>query len=82
MKKHFKYQAVCGSSKDVVNIDFSLYISDVLSEIDGNEQQNTFFKMCGGFDYDNKEQEQFSQNQRIDMEKLLSTAQNGKTIRI
>ena len=41
-------------------------------KIDGNERQNVFRKVWGRFDFDNKEQEQFFQNQRKDMEKLLS----------
>ncbi|WP_312812972.1 DUF3658 domain-containing protein [Sedimentibacter sp.] len=81
-EKHFEGQAVGGSSKDVVNIGFSLDIGDVSGEIDGNERQNIFCKMWGRFDFDNKEQEQFFQNQRKDMEKLLTAAQNGTPIRI
>ena len=38
--------------------------------------------MWGRFDFDNKEQEQFFQNQRKDMEKLLSAAKDGIPIRI
>ena len=82
LEKHFEGQAVGGSSKDVVNIGFSLDIGDVLGEIDGNERQNIFCKMWGRFDFDNKEQEQFFQNQRKDMEKLLTAAQDGTPIRI
>ncbi len=81
-EKHFEGQAVGGSSKDVVNIGFSLDIGDVSGDIDGNERQNVFRKMWSRFDFDNKEQEQFFQNQRKDMEKLLTAAQDGTPIRI
>ncbi|HHU17137.1 MAG TPA: hypothetical protein GXZ70_02765, partial [Clostridiales bacterium] len=56
--------AVGGNSQDVVNIGFSLDIGDISGEIDGNERQNVFQKVWGRFDFDNKEQEQFFQNQR------------------
>ena len=82
LRKHFEGQAVGGSSKDVVNIGFSLDIGDVSGDIYGNERQNIFRKMWGRFDFDNKEQEQFFQNQRKDMEKLLIDAQDGTPIRI
>jgi hypothetical protein len=82
LRKYFEGQAVGGSSKDVVNIGFSLDIGDVSGEIDGNERQNVFRKMWGRFDFDNKDQEKFFQNQRKDMEKLLTAAQDGTPIRI
>lgn len=69
-------------SGDVVNIGFLLDIGDISGEIDGNERQNVFRKVWGRFNFDNKEQEQFFQNQRKDMEKLLSAAKDGTPIRI
>ena len=80
--KNFEGQAVGGSSQDVVNIGFLLDIGDISGEIDGEERQNVFRKLWGRFGFDNKEQEQFFQNQRKDMEKLLSAAKNGTPIRI
>jgi hypothetical protein len=82
LEKYFEGQAVGGNSQDVVNIGFSLDIGDISGEIDGNERQNIFRKVWGRFDFDNKEQEQFFQNQRKDMEKLLSAAKDGIPIRI
>lgn len=82
LEKHFKGQAVGGNSQDVVNIGFSLDIGDVSGVIDGNERQNVFHKMWRRFDFDNKEQEHFFQNQRKDMEYLLSAAKDGIPIRI
>jgi len=82
LEKHFEGQAVGGNSQDVVNIGFFLDIGDISGEIDGNERQNIFRKVWGRFDFDNKEQEQFFQNQREDMEKLLSAAKDGIPIRI
>ena len=82
LEKHFEGQAVGGNSQDVVNIGFLLDIGDISGEIDGNERQNIFRKVWGRFDFDNKEQEQFFQNQRKDMEKLLSAAKDGIPIRI
>ena len=46
LEKHFKAQAVGGSSQDVVNIGFSLDIGDISGAIDGNERQK-FFKKNG-----------------------------------
>lgn len=82
LEKHFKAQAVGGSSQDVVNIGFSLDIGDISGAIDGNERQNVFQKKWRRFDFDNKDQEQFFQNQRKDLEKLLSAAKEGTSIRI
>lgn len=82
LEKHFEGQAVGGNSQDVVNIGFSLDIGDISGAIDGNERQNVFHKMWRRFDFDNKEQEQFFQNQRKDMERLLSAGKDGMPIRI
>jgi hypothetical protein len=82
LEKHFEGKAVGGSSKDVINIGFFLDVGDISGEIDGNERQNVFRKLWGRFDFNNKEQEQFFQNQRKDVEKLLSAAKDGMPIRI
>lgn len=82
LEKHFEGKAVKGNPQDVVNIGFSLDIGDISGAIDGNERQNVFRKLWERFDFDNKEQEQFFQNQRKDIEKLLSAAKDGKPIRI
>jgi len=82
LEKHFEGQAVGGNSQDVVNIGFSLDVGDISGAIDGNERQNIFRKVWGRFDFDNKEQEQFFQNQRKDMEQLISAAKDGIPIRI
>ncbi len=82
LEKHFEGQAVGGNSQDVVNIAFSLDVGDLSGEIDGNERQNVFHKLWGRFNFDNKEQVQFFQNQRKDIEKLLSAAKSGIPIRI
>ncbi len=82
IEKHFEGQAVGGNSQDVVNIGFSLDIGDISGEIDGNGRQNVFRKLWGRFGFDNKDQEQFFQSQRKDMEKLLSAAKDGIPIRI
>lgn len=82
LEKHFEGHAVEGSFKDVVNIGFSLDFGDGSGSIDGDERQDVFRKTWGRFDFDNKEQKQFFQNQRKDMKKLLSATQNGTPIRI
>ena len=82
LEKYFEGQAVGGNSQDVVNIGFLLDIGDISGEIDGNERKNIFQKVWGRFDFDNKEKEQFFQNQRKDMETLLSAAKDGIPIRI
>ena len=81
-EKQFEGQAVGGNSQDVVNIGFLLDIGDISGEIDGQERQDIFRKVWGRFGFDNKEQEQFFQNQREEMEKLLSAAKDGIPIRI
>lgn len=82
LEKHFEGKAVGGNSHDVVNIGFSLDIGDISGAIDGNERQNIFRKIWGRFDFEDKEREQFFQDQRKDMEKLLSAAKEGIPIRI
>jgi len=82
LEKHFEGKAVGGNSHDVVNIGFSLDIGDISGAIDGNERQNIFQKLWGRFDFEDKEREQFFQDQRKDMEKLLSAATEGIPIRI
>ena len=81
-EKHFEEKAVGGNHQDIVNIGFLLDIGDISGEIDGNERENVFLKVWGRFGFDNKEQEQFFQDQRKDMEKLLSAAKDGIPIRI
>jgi len=82
LEKHFEGQAVGGNSQEVVNIGFSLDIGDISGAIDENKRQTVFREVWGRFDFDNKEQEQFFQNQRKDMEILLSAAKDGIPIRI
>ena len=82
LEKHFEGKAVGGNSHDVVNIGFSLDIGDISGAIDGNERQNIFRKLWGRFDFEDKEREQIFQDQRKDMEKLLSAAKEGIPIRI
>lgn len=82
LKRHFEGQAIGGSPQDVAYIGFFLDIGDISDEIDGIERQNIFRKIWGRFKLDEKEQEQFFQNQRKDMEKLLFAANNGIPIRI
>src|SRR5699024_10283447 len=82
LKEHFKGQAVGGSPKNVVNIGFSLDVGDISGILDGEERQNVFRNKWGQFDFEDKEQEKFFQNQRKDMEKLISASKNGVPIRI
>jgi hypothetical protein len=82
LEKHFEGKEVGGNPQDVVNIGFLLDIGDISGAIDGNGRQNIFRKVWGRFDFDNKKQGQFFQNQRKDMEKLLSAAKDGISIRI
>lgn len=82
LKKHFEGQAVGGNSEDVVYIGFALDIGDISSEFDSIQRQNIFRIIWGRFDFNDKDQKQFFQNQRKDMEKLLSAATNGTPIRI
>jgi len=82
LEKHYEGQAVGGNPQDVVNIGFMLDIGDISGEIDGYGRQSVFCKLWGRFNFDKKEQERFFQDQRKDMEKLLSAAENGTLIRI
>lgn len=82
LKKHFEGKAVGGSSKNVVNIGFSLDVGDISGALDGDERQNVFRKLWGRLDFDDKEQEQFFQNLRKDLEQLIYAAKDGIPIRI
>ena len=82
LKIDIEDQSIGGNSHNVVNIGFSLDVGDVSGTIDGDERQKVFRKIWGRFDFDIKEQEEFFRNQRKDMEKLLTAAQNGTPIRI
>lgn len=82
VKKHFKGKAIGGNSNEVVYIGFSLDVGELSGEIDGIERQKVFCKLWGRFNFNSKEQEQFFQNQRKDMEKLVSAAKAGIPIRI
>lgn len=82
LKKQFEGQAVGGNSQDVVYIGFFLDIGDISGDIDGVERQNVFRKVWGRYDIDHMNQMQFFQSQRKDMEKLLSAAKDGMSIRI
>ena len=82
LEKHFEGQPIGGSSRDVVNIGFSLDIGDISGDIDGNERQNALCKMWGRFGFKDSEHEDFFKNQRKDMEQLLSAARDGVPIRI
>ncbi len=73
---------VGGNSKDVVHIGFSLDIGDISGGVDGNERQSVYRELWGRFDFDDKEQEQFFQNQCKDMERLITDAKEGTPIRI
>ncbi len=75
-------QAIGGSSQDVVNIGFAIDVGDITGAIDGNERQKAFRKLWGRFNIEDSEREQFFQNQRKDLDKLLSSAQKGTPIRI
>lgn len=82
VKKHFEGKAVGGNISDVVNIGFSLDVGDISGEIDGTGRQSAYRKLWGRYDSDNEEQEQFFHGQRKDIEKLLSAAKEGVSIRI
>jgi len=82
LKKYNEGRAVGGVPQDVVNIGFMLDIGDISGEIDGNERRSVFCNLWGRFNFDKKEQEQFFQEQRKDLEKLLSAAKDGIPIRV
>lgn len=82
LTKHFEGQAIGGNSQDVVYIGFTLDIGDISGEFDGIERQSIFQNIWSRFNFDDNKQEQFFLNQRKDMEKLLSDATNGTSIRV
>ena len=82
LEKRFEGKAVGGSSQDVVNIGFMLDIGDISGEIDGSGRWNVFSNVWRRFGFSSKEQEQFFQDQRKDLDKLLHAAENGIPIRI
>jgi hypothetical protein len=75
-------QAIEGNAEDVVCIGFALDIGDIASEFDGASRKNVFTQLWGRFGFTDKEREEFFQNQRQDMEKILTAAKEGTTIRI
>lgn len=82
LKRNLEGQAIGGDSQYVVYIGFALDIGDISGEFDGVERQSVFQRIWGRFDFDDNEQEQFFNNQRKDMKKLLSAATTGTQIRI
>lgn len=82
LEKQYQGQAIGKSPRDVVNIGFMLDVGDISGDIDGNERRSVFCKLWGRFNFDLKEQERFFEDQRQDMEKLLSAAKGGTPIRI
>lgn len=82
LKKQFEGKAVGGSSSEVVNIGFNLDIGDISGEIDGKERKNVFKRLWSRYSFDDIEMEKFFESQRQDLTKLITAANNGKTIRI
>ncbi|HZK28398.1 MAG TPA: DUF3658 domain-containing protein [Thermoclostridium sp.] len=75
-------QAIGGNAKDVVCIGFALDIGDISKEYTEASRNSVFTQMWGRFGFTDKEREEFFQNQRQDLEKLMTTAKEGTPIRI
>ena len=81
LRKGFKGQAIGGSLKDVVNIGLDLDIGDISESVDGIERKE-IFKNIFDSSYDEKEGQRFFDDQKKDLKKLISSAKEGKDIRI
>lgn len=81
-KNYYKEKMFDKNLHDVAFIGYALDIGDILSGFDSIKRQVFFQKICSQFNFRIDEQEQFFQNQRIDMGKLLKAANNGTPIRI
>lgn len=71
-----------GDSKEIVNIGFFLEMGEITGEIDGKERQDVYNQTLGRHDSDNKNKDYIFDEQRKDMETLLTAAHAGETIRI
>lgn len=82
IKKQNEGKAIGGSSEDVVYIGFSLDVGDISGEIDDLKRQEVFHNVWNSVNFNEEETERFFNDQREDLEKLLSAAKKGEPIRI
>lgn len=66
---------------EIVNIGFSLDIGDIAGDVDGIERKDVFKNMWN-LNPEDRDGKKFFNNQRQDLEKLLSAARDGIDIRI
>jgi hypothetical protein len=82
MEQDLEGHALGGSSDEVVNIGFFLDVGDISGEIDGIGRRNVFRRLWSRFDFKEQEEEQLFVEQRKELDKLMSFAEEGKPIRI
>jgi hypothetical protein len=82
LEEVYEGQALGGSSQDVVCISFALDIGDVSGEPCGVERQGVYKKLFGMYGIDEEECLDYFNRQKKDIEKLISYAEEGKSIRI
>ncbi|MEA5002764.1 MAG: DUF3658 domain-containing protein [Christensenella sp.] len=71
-----------GSPSDVVNIGFTLDVGDISGAVDGQGRQAAFDLLWGMHDFSDQDREELFSAQRADLEKLLSVARSGQSVRI
>lgn len=80
-KSKDKKKSIAGKKEDVVSIGFSFDIGDISGKIDSLQRQEVF-RRTSGLDSTEAEVREFFIKQCKELEKLLSSAKNGHTIRI
>jgi len=82
LKKMFEGKAVGGSPKDVVDIGFLLDVGDISGELVGVERQNVLKRVWGRFGIKDVEIKEICEKHLKDIEKLITAAKSGESIRI
>lgn len=82
LKENREGEPLGDDSEDVVYIGFNLDMGEIDGEIDGAKRQKIFNDLWCRFNFTYPEQQEFFKTQRDDLEKLLSFARSGKSIRI
>lgn len=80
-KSKDKSKSIIGKKEDIISIGFSLDIGDISGKIDSHERQKVFTSTYGLYSTGTQVKE-FFDKQVQDLEKLLSSAKKGHTIRI
>jgi len=82
LRKMYEGKPLEGSSDKVVYIGFYLDVGDIAGEIDGDGRRNAFDKLWGHVPFDTIEKDEFFERQRAELNKLITHANAGESIRI